>query len=128
MFLDYLGVDVPADLVQGSLKSSQCGLTAAVDLVSRNSTEVGTSGNRLRQLGIKTRNFNFQIHPSVSVSHALSQDLILKQFSHLLNLLKVVGHAGRSGHVGHLVSLLEASDPRDARERLRLAGGLLWLL
>ena len=53
MIHDHLGVDIPADLVQGRLKSGQSGLTAAVDLVSRNSAEVGTSGNGLRQLGDK---------------------------------------------------------------------------
>ena len=66
MIHDHLGVDIPADLVQGSLKSGQSGLTAAVDLVSRNSAEVGTSGNGLRQLGDKdeTVNFGFSIlHP-----------------------------------------------------------------
>lgn len=76
--------------------------------------------------GIKTGNLNFQIHPYMFLSQSQfvpKLKLILsKHLSHLLNLVKVVGHAGRGGHVGHAVSLLAACDPRDAGERLRLAG------
>ena len=45
-----LGVDRPADLLQGSLEPGQCWLAAAVDLEAGNSPEVGTAGNGIGEL------------------------------------------------------------------------------
>ena len=72
LFHDHLGVDIAADLVQGSLKSGQGGLTAAVDLVSGDSAEVGTSGDGLRQLGDKDGRFKF---PNSSICFCLGHNL-----------------------------------------------------
>ena len=45
-----LGVDRPADLLQGSLEPGQCWLAAAVDLEAWNPPEVGTAGNGIGEL------------------------------------------------------------------------------
>ena len=45
-----LGVDRPADLLQGSLEPGQCWLAAAVDLEAGNPPEVGTAGNGIGEL------------------------------------------------------------------------------
>merc|ERR1712165_572596 len=45
-----LGVDRPADLLQGSLEPGQCWLVAAVDLEAGNPPEVGTAGNGIGEL------------------------------------------------------------------------------